>query len=495
MGNEIKAERVLSSVAWRFAERICAQLVTFVVSIILARLLTPGEYGIIAITTVFITLCNVFVTSGFGVALIQKKDADELDFSTMLFFCFGCSLVLYGMLFAAAPFIADFYNEPVLCSVVRVMALRLPIAAINSVQQAYVARKMIFKKFFWATFIGTVVSAVVGIALAAWGYGVWALVAQYLVNVLIDTMVLGVVIQWRPLLRVSIRRFGSMFRFGWQIFCSDFLRTLYTQMRNLLIGKCYTADQLAYYNKGEQIPHLFVTNVGVAISSVLFPVMSAKQSDEERLRSTLRRAVGLGTYFMMPLMAGLAAVASPLTVLLLTEKWLGAVPFVQLACIEFCVEPWTNANLQALKAIGKSNTYLKMEFIKDAIAVVLLLASIPFGVYAVVFSGVVCALLGVLINSMVSGRVLKCGTIRQIRDVAPNAVISLVMFGVVSAIGMLRMSNVWTLAVQVIVGATVYVALSWITRNENFLYALKMIRRSIAVRRATEDNPGTNGVG
>lgn len=477
MKSNIKSENVLSSMVWKFAERICAQMVTFIVSIVLARILTPNEYGIIAITTVFITICNVFVTSGFGVALIQKKDADELDFSTMLFFCFGFSILLYVALFFSAPTIAEFYSEPILTSVIRVMSLRLPIAAINSIQQAWVAKKMIFKKFFWATLIGTVISALVGILLAVNGFGVWALVVQYLVNAFIDTVALGLTIHWRPIMRVSIQRLRTMFRFAWQILCSDLLHTLYTQLRNLLIGKYYSTDQLAYYNKGQQIPHLFVTNLGVAVSSVLFPAMSAKQDNKEQLRSALKRSISTGTYFMMPMMAGLAAVARPLTVLLLTEKWIDAVQFIQLACLEFCVEPWASANLQALKAKGKGNEYLTMEVIKKIAAVGLLVSSIPFGVFAIVVSGVVYAYLDVLINTIVSGKYFEYGFFQQLKDITPNIIMSLIMFGIVSAVDIFGMSEGVTLVVQVCLGCMVYLIMSLITKNESFSYTLNMLHR------------------
>lgn len=479
MSKSAESTKVLAGAAWRFAERITAQAVSFIVSVILARILMPEDYGIIAITTVFITICNVFVTSGFGMALIQKKDADNLDFSTILYFSFGFSLLIYALLYICAPIISSFYNEPILTNVIRIMSLRLPIAAINSVQQAYVARQMIFKKFFLATLIGTVISALIGIVMAVEGYGVWALVAQYLINSAVDTVVLGITIRWRPQARVSFQRLKSMLGFGWRILCSDLIHTVYSQLRSLIIGKRYSTDQLAHYNRGQQIPHLFVTNVGVAISTVLFPAMSAKQDDIEHIRHMIKRSISLGTYVMMPLMAGLAAVARPLITLLLTDKWIGAVPFMQLACLEFCIEPWANANLQALKARGESKTYLRMEFLKKAFAFFLLLVSIPFGVLAIATSGIIYTVVDVIIDTVAIGKYVGYGLFAQLKDILGNILMSIVLFFCVNAIEFLQLGIVVMLLVQICAGIALYLVLSLVTRNENLSYLVQLLKHYV----------------
>lgn len=470
-----EAKVIISNAGWRFAERISAQLVSFFVSIILARLLLPEEYGTVAITTVFITICNVFVTSGFGAALIQKKEADEVDFSTILFAGVGFSLILYVIIFFLAHYIALFYNLPILENVLRVMALRLPIAAINSVQQAFVARKMIFKKFFWATFIGTVVSAIIGVFLAYLGFGVWALVAQYLSNSFIDTIVLGGILQWKPVFKVSFKRFKELVGFGWRLLCSDLLHTIYTQLRSLIIGKQYLADQLAFYNKGQQIPHLFVTNVGVAISSVLFPAMSTEQDNKGKLRQMLLQSVSVGTFIMMPIMFGLIAVAKPLIILLLTDKWILAVPFLQMACLEFCLEPWATANLQAIKAQGAGKVYLKMEYIKKAIAMTLLLCSIHFGVYGIAASGIVYSMIDLLIDMAEIRNLMNIGIFEQLKTVFPHFMNSFIMTLIVYALSYLKFGNAITLILQVVVGMVTYIVLSILTKNPWIKFVVKIL--------------------
>ena len=294
--------KTISGTIWRFGERILAQLISFVVSIILARLLMPEEYGIVALVTIFITFANVFVTSGFGTALVQKKDADETDFSTMFYSGLLLSIILYLILFFAAPTIAKWYNNPLLIPVLRVMGIRLPIAAINSIQQAYVSRKMIFKKFFFSTLFGTIVSAVVGIVMALLKCGVWALVGQYLTNVTIDTIVLFITIDWKPKLLFSFKKFKSLFSFGWRIMAIGVLGTFFDQIRGLIIGTKYTSEDLAYYNRGEHIPNILSNNVKVSLESTLFSAISKVQDNSENVKKALKRTMKISSYIVMPVL-------------------------------------------------------------------------------------------------------------------------------------------------------------------------------------------------
>lgn len=473
---------ILSGMIWRFAERICAQLVTFAVSIVLARILMPEHYGVIAMTTVFVTICNVFVTSGFGMALIQKENADDLDFTTILVFGVSFSIALYALLFFAAPIVAGFYGEPVLVPVMRVMSLKLPLAAINSVQQAYVSRRMLFRKFFWATLIGTIVSAIVGIMMAYAGYGVWALVAQYLTNSIMDTIILGASLKWHPRIKFSNARLKNMLGFGWRILCSDLINTVYTELRNLIIGKKYSSEQLAYYNRGQQIPHLFVTNVGVAISSVLFPAMAHEQSDIGHLKQMVKRSSKVGTFVMFPIMAGLAVIAKPLVSILLTDKWLPAVPFLQMACVSYSFEPWSTANLQALKARGEAGVYLRLEVQKKSIAMLILICSVPFGVKALAASACLYSFIAIVLTSGKNKANIDYGFFEQLKDIMPNIVLTAMMAMCVFGISFLKLTVTYTLAIQVFVGMLVYVFLAAITKNENYYAAKKMIGDMLHLR-------------
>lgn len=314
--------------------------------------------------TIFIDIANVFVSSGFGLALVQKKNADNKDFSTVFYFNIIFSCILYLIIFSLAPNISKFYGNQLLSPVIRVMAIKLPLAGINSVQNAYVERKMLFKKFFYSTLIGTIVSAIVGIILAYRGFGVWALVFQYIVNSTCDTLILWFTVKWRPEIYFSIKRMKNLFGFGWRMLLSSLINTIYMQLRSLIIGRVYTTQDLAYYNQGRKMPNLFVTNICSTIDSVLFPTMSKSQNDIVKLKKMVRKSIKISSYFMWPIMLGMFVISETLVRLILTEKWIPCVPFMRIACIQLALIPIQTSNLQAIKALGKSSLYLKLEIIK-----------------------------------------------------------------------------------------------------------------------------------
>ena len=472
--------KTLSGVIWKFGERVSAQAVNFIVSIILARLLLPEDYGLIALVTVFITICNKIVVSGFATSLIQKKDADNLDFSTVFYFSLAVAAALYAGLFFAAPFIAEFYSaesDPELfIQVIRVMGLNLFIIAVNSVQQAYVSRTMQFRKFFFSTIIGTVVSAVAGIALAYMGKGVWALVAQNMILAVVNGIVLWFMVKWRPQLKFSFKRLKVLYSYGWKIFVASLIKILYTDLRSLVIGKVYTAADLAFYNKAQSFPQLIDTNVAGTIDSVLFPAISKKQSNVDDMRAMLRRAIKTTSYILMPLLAGLSAVAKPFIIILLTDKWAESIPLMQILAFSFIFAPVELENLQAIKAIGRSDIALIVEIIKKVVGVLILVASIPFGVTAIAVGMVISTTLSAIINAIPNKKLLGYTFKMQLKDILPSLIMSLVMFGAVYPISLLDI-NVWLmLVIQVIVGAVIYVALSAIFKVESFKYILNLIK-------------------
>ncbi len=472
--------KTLSGVIWKFGERVSAQAVNFIVSIILARLLLPDDYGLIALVTVFITICNKIVVSGFATSLIQKKDADNLDFSTVFYFSLAVAVVLYAGLFFTAPFIADFYSaesDPELfIQVIRVMGLNLFIIAVNSVQQAYVSRTMQFRKFFFSTIIGTVVSAVAGIALAYMGKGVWALVAQNMILAVVNGIVLWFMVKWRPQLKFSFKRLKTLYSYGWKIFVASMIKILYTDLRSLVIGKVYTAADLAFYNKAQSFPQLIDTNVEGTIDSVLFPAISKKQSNVDDMRAMLRRAIKTTSYVLMPLLAGLSAVAKPFVIILLTEKWAESIPLMQILSFSFIFAPVELENLQAIKAIGRSDIALKVEIIKKVVGVAILIASIPFGVTAIAVGMVISTTLSAIINAIPNKKLLGYTFKMQLKDILPSLIMSLVMFGAVYPISLLNI-NVWLmLIIQVVAGAIIYIALSAIFKVESFKYILSILK-------------------
>ena len=336
MDKSVKS-KVLSGLVWRFAERVGAQLVAFVVSIILARLLEPSMYGTIALVSVFTSLLQVFVDSGLGNALIQKKNADDLDFSTVFYTNLVIGSVLYIGLFVCAPLIAEFYHDADITPLVRVLGLVLLIAAVKNIQQAYVSKKMIFKRFFFSTLGGTIAAAVVGIWMAYNGFGVWAIVTQNMTNMIIDTVILWITVKWRPRLLFSLDRLKGLFSFGWKLLVTSLMDRLYNDIRQLIIGRMHSPAELAYYNRAYNLPDLVIKNVNSSIDSVLFPAMAEAQNEKQRLKNIMRRSMSTAIYIMSPLLIGMASVGAPLVRLLLTEKWLPCVPFLTVFCINFFV--------------------------------------------------------------------------------------------------------------------------------------------------------------
>ena len=286
-----KSKTVLSNIGWRFLERCGAQGVQALVEIILARLLDVEHFGAIALITVLIRVLQVFVDSGLANALIQKKDADQIDFSSVFYFNLLACVVLYGLMFAASPLIAQFYSMPELTPVIRVLSLVLIISGVKGVQQAYVSKHMMFKKFFWATITGTIAAACLGIWMAWRGYGIWALVAQHLLNTTVDTLMLWFTVKWRPTRQFSFTRLRGLLSYGWKLLASSLLNTIYGDLRQLVIGKAFSSSSLAIYNRGKQMPLMVVSNINVSINSVLLPAMSLEQDNRARIKEMVRRAI------------------------------------------------------------------------------------------------------------------------------------------------------------------------------------------------------------
>lgn len=465
-------KKTIGGLAWKFAERFAAQGISFIVSLVLARILMPEEYGIVALVTVIISLCDVFVNSGLGTALIQKKDADELDYSTVFFFSFAMALVLYLVLFLMSPFIANYYQKESLICILRVMGLRMIIASLNTVQHAYVSSTMQFKKFFFSTLVGTIGSAVVGIALAVSGMGVWALIGQYMFNSVIDTIVLFFTIQWKPKLMYSWERWKQLFAYGWKLLVSSFIDTLYNNLRSLIIGKKYSSEDLAYYNKGKQFPELINSNILSSIENVLFPAIALKQDNKETVKSMVRRFIKTSSFILGPLMIGMAAVAEPMVKLLLTDKWIFCVPYIQIYCFVGFLQPIQTANQQAIKALGRSDITLKLEIVKKVFGVVLLISVMQFGVFAIAASNMVYSVIVLIINSYPNRKLLNYSIFEQLKDFAPNFMTALVMGIVVYAMTYLSLPTIVVLALQVIVGVLLYLVISKVTKNESLEYLM-----------------------
>lgn len=478
--NNIKSKTVTGFI-WRFAERCGAQGIAFVVSIVLARILNPSDYGIIALVTVFTSIIQIFVDSGLGTALVQKKDADDIDFSSVFYFNIFFCILLYLILFLCAPFIAVFYENSDLVSVIRVLGITILVSGMKNIQQAYVSKYMLFKRFFFATIGGTLVSAIVGIWMAYNGFGVWALVAQYLSNVFMDTTILWFSVKWRPKLIFSIRRLKQLYSFGWKLLLSSLIHTLYDNLRQLIIGKMYSSSDLAFFNKGQQFPNMIVVNINSSIDSVLLPAMSTEQNNAENVKSMTRRAIRISSYIMWPLMLGLFVCAESIIRLILTEKWIFAVPYMRIFCIVYAFEPIQTANLNAIKAMGRSDMFLKLEVIKKTFGLMLLFSVMKFGVFAIAVSLIVYTIVASILNSYPNRTLLNYSYFEQIHDIVPYILLSVIMALTVYPITFLNLNDITILAVQIILGVLIYVVGSIMFKLESFQYMLDILKNNLKV--------------
>lgn len=469
---ESNGNNVIKGLTWTFAERIMAQLVSTIVTIILARILDPAHYGIISIVTVFISICDVFVTSGFNSAVVQKKNVTETTFNTAFIISFTISIILYIILFISAPCISEFYNMPELIAIIRVMGLRLPLAAYNSIQQAEIQRSMKFKKFFIRTSVGTIISAFVGIALALSGFGVWALVGQYLTNSIVDSIMLQVLGIWKPSLRFSIKEAKEIYSFGWKVLLTNVVSTLETDIRSLIIGKVFSASDLAYYDQGKKYPSLLVYNVNNAVNKVMLPAYSKKQDDIIGLKNMLRKSIRVGMFILAPILIGFALVSENFVHLILTDKWLLAVPYMQIFCFVYITRPLESSCHQALLAIGRSGTVLKI------ITIIQIFSFMTVMVAVFIFKSVLLIAAGLLLSTLVSltgfmlmtWKYLGYSLKEQLQDILPTIIVALIMGGAVWTVSYLGFSILATFIIQILLGAIIYILLSYVFRLQAFEY-------------------------
>ena len=473
----MNGNKVFSNLIWRFSERIGAKLISVIVNLILARILAPELYGTVAIVLVFTEILQVFVESGFGTALIQKKDADDLDFSSVFFFNLAVSVFLYILLFTAAPVIAKVYRKPELLQIVRVVGLILIIAGVRNVQQAYVSRNMLFKRFFFATLGGTVVAAVIGIGMAVKGFGVWAYVAQYLLNNLVGTLILWFTVKWRPKMQFSLERLKGLFSYGWKLLVSSVLNIVSDKLRPLLIGYRFSASDLSFYNEGILFPNLIVDNVNSSIDSVLLPALSQQQDSAENVKAMTRRAIQISSYIMWPLMIGLFVCARPLVTLLLGDNWLPCIPFLRIFSLYYALFPIHTSNLNAIKAMGRSDIFLKLEILKRVLDFAFVVVTLFIGVKAMAIGLLVEGFLCLFINAFPNQKLCGYAFSEQVKDIIPAFLLSAGMGVVAYAVSLIGLGNLVTLVLQVLCGASVYVALSAVLKLEPFCYLLGIVRK------------------
>ncbi len=474
--------KAFSGVIWKMAERIGSQLVSVAVSVILARLLMPEDYSVVAIVSIFFIFCNVFITGGLNTALIQKKDADELDYSTVLFVSLPMAVLLYVVMFFAAPVIANIYNKEILVPVIRVMSLTLIVTAYQGVVSAKISNDLAFKKTFISSLVSIVVSAVIGIVMAYAGFGAWALVAQQMSAAVISSVTLTIVskIKLRP--EFSFERLKGLFSYGWKMFATSVIAVIYDEIKPLIVGLKFSAVDLAYYNKGKSYPHLLNASICDTIGAVLFPVISKVQDSRDDVLNITRRFMRVSSYVVFPMLVGFFVVSDSFIELLLTKKWLPASPYIKIFCVSFMFNIVQTANLQAIRAIGRSDIILKLEIIKKTLYFIIIALFIYFSnsPYMLAVSGIVCTIVATVVNTYPNRKLIGYKYRYQIADLLPNLLIALIMGVVVYLVDYVPIGLFAKLVLQVLVGALCYVFLSIVTKNSSFKYLLNFIKEKIS---------------
>lgn len=479
MGKSVR-EKAAAGMVWQLLERFGARGVSLVVTIVLARLLDPEVYGIVAMATVFTSFLEPLINSGMSNRLIQKKDADDVDFSSYFYFNMVMSILIYCVIFLGAPFVAAFYNNHELTAIIRVIGLNVLVYGVKAVQSTYVSRNMLFRKFFYATSVGTVIAAAMGILLAYNGFGVWALVLQQLTNNFVDTIILWIVVEWRPKKVFSLHKLMDLLSFGWKFLVINVTNTVVDKIRALVIGKAYSAKDLAYYDKGNLFPDTLTSSIEAAMNAVILPSLSSEQDNKANLKQMLKRSIRISMYVLSPINFGLIACARPLISLVLTEKWLPCLPFMYIFCIRNNFTAINVLNQNVYTATGRSGLYLKIDFIKKGINIVLLVVCMYFGgIMGIAFSILLSTFAYIIVNTMQIKKDLDYGLFEQLKDIIPNVMLAVFMMVPVYAVQYLRLNNVVTLVLQVSLGVIIYIVLSVVMRNDSFIYICDLLRSRI----------------
>ena len=424
MTSQSLKSKVAKGAVWTLMEKLSTQVVGFVVGMVLARLLTPNDYGTVALTTIFFAVAGVLVDGGFGGALIQKKDADDLDFNSVFYLNLGLSLLAYVAMFFAAPWIARFYDTPELTSIVRVSAICFLFNAINAIQNAELTKKMLFHLSFRISLITCSTSAICGVTLAFLGFGVWALVWSSLITGLVGVVARWFIIAWRPKLMFSGTRLKPLFAYGWKMAISALIDQTFVNLNSLLIGKFYQKADVAFVNKGRSLPCLAMDQIDSTLGRVSFPALVLLQDDRHKLREAMRRMMRCSTFLVFPLMVGVAVCSYSLIRLLYGEKWTPAVPYMMLACFTFALWPFHTINLKGIVSIGRSDVFLKLEIIKKSLSLIVILSCFRLGVFTwLAISAFVLGPLSVIINSWPNRRLLDYTIGMQLRDVMPTVLV------------------------------------------------------------------------
>ena len=444
--------KAVRGVGWSFVDNIANSGITFLVGLVLARILTPAEYGVMAMVTIFIAISNSIVDSGFSNALIRKMNIERVDYNTVFYFNLVVSLVLYILLFLGAPVISTFFKEPILLDVMRVIGWILVINALAIIPRTILVRNVDFKTQTKVSLISSILSGVIGIGMALTSFGVWSLVGQQLSRQLLNTLFLWFFCRWRPAWEFSVQSFKELFGFGSKLLVSGLIDTAYKNIYYLVIGRCYNSADLGQYTRAEQFNTIFSSNLTTVVQRVSYPILSSIQNEEERLREAYRRVIKVTMLVTFACMLGLAAVAKPLLVLLIGEKWLPAVYFLQIICFSGMLYPLHAINLNILQVKGRSDLFLKLEIIKKIIGTIPIVIGIFWGIKLMLWGSVCTSFIAFFLNSYYSAPLIGYPTYRQLKDLAPTFGISLGVAMIMWTFSLLSISYYLMLLLQCVTG-------------------------------------------
>ena len=470
---------IILSLIWKYLEQCSLQVAQFLITIVLARLLMPDDYGVIALVSIFMSIASVFVSSGLSSALIQKKDADALDFSSVFWLSLCIALLVYMLLFFATPFIAAFYDKQILVPILRIIGLNLFINVFLSMQSVVVSKNLWFKKLFYRTFIVSIPTGIFGIFLAYKGFGVWALVWQQMFNTILAFIFMQFVVKWKPSFAFSFSRVRSLFNFGWKLLMSALISLTFGNLHKLIIGKYFTPAMLGFCDKGESFPKQIITNIDTSIQAVMFPTFSEYQNDKAKLKQIFRRSITFSSFIIFPLMTLLIVVAAPTVRLLIGEKWLPSVIFMQIYCLLYSLWPIHSNNLTVMNALGRSDLFLKLELIKGLLGVLLVLvALIVFkSIFALVGAVAVSSFICIFINTYPNKKLLNYGCFEQMKDVFPYFILSVLIGILVFPIAYIRINDIALIAIQGLLGSSLYILIAKLMKMDSFEYALQLLKK------------------
>ena len=459
MAEESLKNKTVKGASWSFIDSIAGQGITFLVGLVLARLLTPEEYGLIGIITIFVAVFNSIVDSGFSNALIRKKEAKDIDYNTVFILNLTVSVILFGVLFLCAPAISRFFYQPQLIPLLRVMGSIVIINAFAIIQRTIFVKNVDFKTQTKVSLISSITSGVVGIGMAVSGCGVWSLVGQQISRQFLNTALLWFYSQWYPKLQFSFQSFRELFSFGWKLLVSGLIDTVWREIYQVIIGKCYTPATLGQYTRAQQFASICSSNLTTVVQRVSYPVLSSVQDDKVRLKNGYKRIINVTMLLTFTLMLSLAAVAKPMILALIGEQWLPCVPFLQIICLQMMLYPLHSLNLNMLQVQGRSDLFLRLEIIKKIIAIGPLLLGIFVDIYWMLGGSVLIGFISYYLNAYYSGPFLNYSIKEQVRDILPSFGVAATMAIPVFAMSFIPMNPFFLLPLQILVGATITIAI------------------------------------